>query len=239
MISPVSSTIPSQLVSTAGALPGRILVVDDDPMARTIFEKSLQQQGHQVCLAAGPAEAETRLGSAEFDLVISDVCMPGNTRLQWVEHLLAREDHPPILLVTGSPDIENACRAANLPIVGLLLKPVDLAALGDLVGRLLDAQSRHREWAGLSREILAACQSLTETGALEYGPLAAKLRQLVTAYPVHRGRLAAVRAGDHAWRTTIAETIAVLEKTRHSFRSKELGHLRQRLQQVLARPAKV
>ena len=111
---------------------------------------------------------------------------------------LAQAQLPPVLLVTGTPDLETACRAANLPVAGYLLKPFDFSALDEVVQRV--------------RRLADYCTSLR----------------------TQPGRVPAGHPGEETWRTAITETIGVLEKTKHSFRSKELGGLRQRLQRLLA-----
>ncbi len=217
---------------------GHILLVDDDPLAATILGAWLFEKGYRVTPAQSPAEADRLLASASFDLVLSDVCMPGNLRLQWVENLLSRENTPPVLLVTGSPDLENACHAANLPVAGFLLKPVDFPTLELILQRVLQDQRRHREFAAIVLEIIGQLNHLEGNGAIADGGLAGKLTRLAAGFGPQAGRPATGRGADEAWRAAITDTIAVLEKTKDSFRSKDLGQLRQRLTQMLAQGRK-
>ena len=236
-----SSAFPPQSNSptTAGepksgpACRGTILVVDDDPLTGTILSTWLREKGYQAHLAASPEEADRVQGATSFDLVISDVYMPGNFRLEWVERFLQRASVPPILLVTGTPDLETACRAANLPVAGYLLKPLDFTILDEVVRRILEEQIRRRDFIHLAQE---AIQMLTGHGG-EHSPeetrLASRLAGFCTSLQSQSGRAWVDRTADEAWRAAVAETIGVLEKTKHSFRSKDLGQLRLRLKQLL------
>src|SRR3954471_6999947 len=114
---PCAALLPSPAVIgfTAEAVDrARVLLVDDDPNSGFALCGWLTCKGYDVVQASGPAEADARLADAAFDVVISDIHMPGNERLQWVEELLQRSNPPAIVLLTGNPEYETACRAANL-----------------------------------------------------------------------------------------------------------------------------
>ena len=216
-----------------------ILVVEDDPRASLVIAGWLRNLGASVAECHSVVEAEQALMHRSFDLIVSDVHLPGNNRLEWVERILQGDLPPPVLLLTGNPELETTLRAANLPIAGYLVKPPDFSALGDLSRRLISDHRYRIELRALSQE---ATQLLTtdDQGAAR-DPLRAKLRQLshCLAAEASRSPRSTARPGDAeaGWRIAVSETISVLEKTRHSFRSKELGQLRQRLQQMLARAA--
>src|SRR6185369_1358457 len=97
---PPSDIIPSR---------GRILYVDDDDMARTVLAGWLRLNNYDYRIAANPRDADVVLEQEVFDLVISDIHMPGNHRLEWVERVLNRETPPAVILVTGQPQFETAC----------------------------------------------------------------------------------------------------------------------------------
>lgn len=207
-----------------------ILIVEDDPIASAMLCAWAQQQGAAVTAASSTQEAEEVLTSGRFDLIVSDVHLPGNQRLAWVEKLLAGDFAPPIVLITGNPELETTLRAANLPIAGYLVKPPDLAALSRLAQNLIAGHRRRRELRELSRD---AAWLLTDPGTSE--PVRRRLLLISQLLATESGRFSRNTAPDdsHVWRSAIAETVTVLEKTKHSFRSKDLGTLRQRLQRVL------
>lgn len=213
---------------------GRILQVDDDPMVRTVFYGWLKLHDYAHHHAASPAEAEELLDSKSFDVVLSDIHMPGNCRLEWVEKVLGRENPPAIILITGTPELETACRAANLPVAGYLLKPAEFSTLDATLQRVIRRQRRRSDFLSLSRDILHLLGSHGMQNSAEETILVDKLALLAGCFSSRTPETGAGgSSNDFLWRAAIADTIAVIEKTKHSFRSKDLGELRQRLQQLL------
>lgn len=206
-----------------------ILVVDDDPCTLAVLSVGLAELGARVSEASGISRAEALLAQVEFDLILSDVHLAGNDGLQWTEQLLADPSIPPLVLLTGNPDLATAMRAANLRVSGYLAKPCNLRELSSLLQRLLDLRRRHAELRRLADEAagLLAGQQVPD-------PLTGKLERLVTCLAAESDfREGALTGSQTPWQSAIVETIEVLEKTRHSFRSKELGRLRRHLSTIL------
>jgi CheY-like chemotaxis protein len=233
--------LPSPAVICLAAEPddrARVLVVDDDPDSRVALDGWLDCKGYAVAQAAGPAEADELLARTKFDAVISDIHMPGNERLQWAEQLLQRPGAPAVVLLTGNPEFETACRAANLAVAGYLVKPPDFNVVEALLRRVVAEQRQRAEFLQVSKEILSLLGAHGANGLVHERVLVERLAGLAHCFA---GRMARAEAGpagmppgDEPWRAAIGETIAVIEKTKDSFRSKELGQLRLRLQRMLA-----
>jgi len=239
---PVPAPTFARLPSPAECLPkGRVLHVDDDPVSSLVLCEWLKRNNYEVVPAAGPGEAEPLLAADTFDLIISDVHMPGNHRLESIEHLLfSGPGQPaPIMLMTGSPALETALRAANLPVAGYLIKPPDWATLDARIRQVLAAERRRREFHALSRDIFALIAG--QQGGADLAQETQLLHRLATlagAFSADTGRpgigpASGREADDQRWRLALQDTIQVIERTKHSFRSKELGRLRQRLEQLL------
>lgn len=109
--------------------PARILIVDDDPGQRGLLESFLRKQGFDPATAASGEAALQLLGRGAFDLMISDVRMPGMSGLETLRR--ARQTHPnlPVLLVTAFADIRTAVTAMRDGAVNYLAKPIDLDEL--------------------------------------------------------------------------------------------------------------
>ena len=125
----------------------RILVVDDETRFRQLYGQTLSAAGFLVT-EAGTAEAAMELlGQDHFDMVVSDVRMPGFNGLWLLQQ--ARELKPdlPFLLVTAYTDVREAVLALKLGAVDYLAKPVDLdellAAVRDTTG--LQTEDRPEE----------------------------------------------------------------------------------------------
>src|SRR5690242_13981920 len=107
----------------------RILIVDDDAGQRSLLESFLRGQGYDTVVAASGEEALSALRSGAFNLMISDVRMPGLSGLETLRQ--ARQEHAvlPVLLVTAYADIREAVGAMRDGAVNYLPKPIDLDEL--------------------------------------------------------------------------------------------------------------
>jgi CheY-like chemotaxis protein len=214
-----------------------ILLVEDDPLTRLALGAWLKQGGAVVTEATSAAEADAALDAATFDLILSDVHLAGNVRLVWTERLLQRPGCPPVVLLTGNPEIGSALRAANLPVAGYLVKPPDYPQLAAIIRRELAGQRQRRELLALAAataSLLAPSPGRPEVDSPLHRNLSQLSRLLQEVVAAARRGPSGGDDSSQVWRSAIAETIGVLEKTKHSFRSKELGELRARLERIAA-----
>jgi len=107
----------------------RILIVDDDPGQRSLLDSFLRSQKFETVLADSGGQALETLRAGKFDMMISDVRMPGLTGLETLR--LARKEHAmlPVLLVTAFTDVRDAVAAMRDGAVNYLSKPIDLDEL--------------------------------------------------------------------------------------------------------------
>jgi CheY-like chemotaxis protein len=105
----------------------RILLADDDGMVRDLFERVLAAGGHDVCIAQDGQEA---LGLAEtggrFDLLVTDVHMPGIDGIQLAKTLAAKLPGLKVLLMSGFPDQLQRGRTELAGRVETLMKPCSI-----------------------------------------------------------------------------------------------------------------
>ena len=107
----------------------RILIVDDDPGQRSLLNTFLRTQGFETVTADSGQHALETLRTGKFDMMISDVRMPGLSGLETLR--LARKEHAnlPVLLVTAFTDVRDAVAAMRDGAVNYLAKPIDLDEL--------------------------------------------------------------------------------------------------------------
>lgn len=131
----------------------RILVVDDERPVLDAATRALQRRGYDVCSTERPEEALDLLRGGGFDLLLTDVRMPGVDGLDLMR--LAREDDPhlPVVLFTGYGTIELALRAIENGVTGFLVKPFTLEELSGAVQEALRKAHLARENARF-RELL-------------------------------------------------------------------------------------
>lgn len=214
----------------------KILIVDDDPLTCTMLAGWVEHLGAHAVVAHSTSAADAALAQEAFDILLSDVHLPGNQQLRWVQQILAREAAPAVVLITGTPELQSTLRAANLAVAGYLVKPLDLGALQALCKELMEARRHRRQMLDLSRETARLLEfspgsERVDPSVREHLARLAQNLALASERPPLRG--AVPFAPDAPWRTTIVEAIAVLEKTKHAFRSKDLGLLRRRLEETL------
>jgi len=107
----------------------RILVVDDDPGQRSLLDSFLRSQNFDVTLADSGEHALEILRSEAFDMMISDVRMPGLSGLETLRHVRQQHAQLPVLLVTAYTDIREAVNAMRDGAVNYLSKPINLDEL--------------------------------------------------------------------------------------------------------------
>ena len=117
--------------------PARILVVDDDRAFRISTAELLRQDGYEVAMAAGAAEAGERIKEAAVDLVLLDVRMPAMSGVSVLEALRLRGERVPVLMISGFGTIETAVEALQKGADDFLTKPVDPEVLSRKVAELL------------------------------------------------------------------------------------------------------
>jgi DNA-binding NtrC family response regulator len=107
----------------------RILIVDDDPGQRSLLETFLRSQKFETVLADSGKHALETLRTGKFDMMISDVRMPGLSGLETLR--LARQEYAtlPVLLITAYTDVRDAVAAMRDGAVNYLSKPIDLDEL--------------------------------------------------------------------------------------------------------------
>jgi CheY-like chemotaxis protein/DNA-binding MarR family transcriptional regulator len=118
-----------------------VLLLDDDPAMLVFLEGILTGAGYPCRTETNPEAALSHVASsADIGLVLSDVCMPGLTGLQFIDRLHAlRLDRPPprVLLLTGHPSLEAAIDALRLGAQDFLLKPIRPPELIEAIARAL------------------------------------------------------------------------------------------------------
>ncbi len=104
----------------------RVLVVDDDEALLRAHVRALTNAGHTVTAASDGHAALQALGDHAFDVILSDIEMPGMTGMQLLEHVRARNLDVPVVLITGTPTMETALKAIEHGALRYITKPVSL-----------------------------------------------------------------------------------------------------------------
>jgi len=125
--------------------PGRILVVDDERFFRELLSEILAGLGHSVRASSSGDDALRLLGEERFDLVFTDLVMPGLDGLTMIREAHRLDPDLEIVAVTGLDDVRMAVSAMKAGCADFLLKPVEPDTLGAVAGKALSRVQLRRE----------------------------------------------------------------------------------------------
>lgn len=100
-----------------------ILILDDDQPIRKLIKQIFQREGYGCFLAAHAAEARDLLKNNQFDLILCDISMPGESGLDFIRYCSPKYPETAIVMMTGFSDRETAGEAIDLGVYGYLIKP--------------------------------------------------------------------------------------------------------------------
>ncbi len=127
---------------TTGQVTGpRVLVVDDEDALVRAHARFLEHEGYQVETATSGEQAMQALGKTAFDVILSDIDMPGMSGLTLLERVRGHDLDVPVVMVTGAPSVETAMTAMEHGALRYLTKPVEVTRLVKVVD---DAVKLHR-----------------------------------------------------------------------------------------------
>lgn len=108
---------------------GSILVVDDEERQREILHDILKDEGYAVTTAVSGEHALRLMKNCRFDLVLTDLKMPGITGIKLLEEINALDPTISVVLITAHGSIESAVEATKKGVYRYLTKPIDKAEL--------------------------------------------------------------------------------------------------------------
>ena len=100
-----------------------ILVVDDEESVRRLLSLVLSRGGYEYALAADAAEARKFIKDQNFELILCDVAMPGESGIDFIQHVAAEYPDTAIMMMTAVDDPEVAETALEVGIYGYMIKP--------------------------------------------------------------------------------------------------------------------
>ena len=106
------------------AAPKKVLVVDDDPIVGMSIDRILSPRGYAVISAINGSEALDKLAREDYDVVYTDIKMPGMDGLEVAARIKASRPWLPVVIVTGYGTDANEARARDIGVAGFLRKPL-------------------------------------------------------------------------------------------------------------------
>jgi excisionase family DNA binding protein len=114
---------PSPESGARGVEPQRILVVDDEESIRELLSKALALAEYEVDTVPDGRQAIERLRLGHYDLLITDLKMPGIDGLSLIREAKRLSADLPVIIITGYSSESSAIEALNLGVAGYLTKP--------------------------------------------------------------------------------------------------------------------
>ncbi|HKQ48876.1 MAG TPA: response regulator [Phycisphaerae bacterium] len=153
-------------VSSQSCFAGlRVLVVDDDPDSCTLMVRMLEDRGAIIESANSAAAALEKLASSEFDLLVSDIGMPGKDGYQMISEIRALSSDAsniPAIAATAFSRDEDRLRALSAGFDRYISKPIDSGELLSLVAASLQSrrsQNENRSQTGVPRSWLGCSEA--------------------------------------------------------------------------------
>lgn len=237
----------------AGSVLGsasRVLVLDDDPVARELVEETLRRADLEVVGVATAERALELLAESAFGCVITDIQMPDMDGLQFTSRVAEAAPDTPVVMLTAYPTVDGARFAIDLAVSAYIVKPFEM---DDLVRRVRSAIQKGlvargiasaRNTARVLLERLEAIETVLQSPGDTRVPLSARafadasletiacaLRDL--AGVVHGTSVTGAEADSSDLLQAIEDAVETLQRTKNSFKSKEIAALRRQLESIV------
>ncbi len=134
-------------------MPGRILVVDDEPTAVELIESLLQADGYTTAAADNASQALAVAEREDFDAVLTDMHMAGMDGIELCKQLRVRRPDMPVVVVTGETSLDAAIAALRAGAYDFLKKPIDPKLLAPVAARAVEHGRLGREVKRLRRAL--------------------------------------------------------------------------------------
>lgn len=135
---------------------GHILIIDDEAALRKTLARILQQAGFDVTTAETAEQGLDFLKTTKFDLVFTDLRMPGMQGLDALKHIHAKDPGLPVVLFTAQPDVNSAVEGLRFGAIDYLVKPLKPEVIIERTRTILARQQREKR----KREILSQIDAL-------------------------------------------------------------------------------
>ncbi|MCO5169368.1 MAG: sigma-54 dependent transcriptional regulator [Planctomycetes bacterium] len=123
----------------------RVLAVDDEQVMRSLLEKALPRWGYEVTLVGDAEEAVERFAPRRFDVVLTDLRLPGRSGLELLDQLKQLDPATPVVVMTAFGSIATAVDAVRRGAADFVTKPLELSYLELALRRTLDQKRATEE----------------------------------------------------------------------------------------------
>ena len=127
--------------SVTPAIPTRILVIDDEASIRESLEVLLSLEGYATEMAVGGEEGLRMIETNNYDLVLLDLALPGQSGLELLPQIKERQPGLPVIMITAYGTVDNVVEAVRAGAENFVQKPWDNEKL---LADIRSAVARHK-----------------------------------------------------------------------------------------------
>jgi len=138
----------------------RILIVDDERGMRELLETDLRLRDFTPCGFASAAEAYEVFAREDFDVVLTDLRMPGMDGLEFCKLLMANRPDMPVIVMTAFGNLESAIAAMRAGAYDFVTKPIEMELLALILRRAVERRQ-------LQQQIHSLRETLLQTGRFD------------------------------------------------------------------------
>ncbi|UCF30930.1 MAG: response regulator [bacterium] len=142
---------PASRIDAGADLHTRILVVEDNRVTNDMVKDFLRERNYRVDQAFNGSEALQMMARNSYDIVISDIVMPGMDGIEFLKRVKSIKPDQEVIMVTSSVDISHSIEAIKLQAMDYILKPIDFKEFDASIRRALERltlgrlQKEHRD----------------------------------------------------------------------------------------------
>ncbi len=134
-------------------MPDRVLIVDDDTNMCQMLETDLKLRGFQPASSTSATDALDRLAQDDYDVVLTDLRMPGTNGLEFCHRVTANRPHIPVVVMTAFGSMETAIEALRAGAYDFVTKPIDTELLAAVLKRAIEHRRLQAEVRRLSEAV--------------------------------------------------------------------------------------
>ena len=142
----------------------QVLVIDDDAVVGRSFDRVLSDKGYEVSTVLSGEEAMDSIEESKYDVVFTDIKMPGMDGLEVTERIKERCPWTPVVVITGYGTEENEARAAVLGASGFVRKPLTPEIIESVTLKAVNEPTVIEEAAAPANEPEMVAAEAVETG---------------------------------------------------------------------------
>ena len=214
------------------ALKPHLLLIDDDPNTLASLSRAFRLAGYEATVCDSAARALELIRADRFDLIFSDVVMPGKDGISLLEDLKAMGVTTPVVMISGQASVETAVRATRLGAVDFLEKPLSTEKLLVTIENVLRLRHLEDENRDLRRR-------LGKHEVIWAGPVMERLLAQVERVAASESRVAIHGRNRHGQGTHRANHPSEKRAPRGPFRDAELRRRPRRADRIrIVRPRK-